>query len=653
MTTRSGKSRLHKQKQEVPVEELPQQISLAKESLSLEKTANIQTTTLPTSTPLAWLTVERALYVAIILFAIALRGWQLGAYPLSNTEAEHSLVAWQIYHGETPTSGSYSPLLVSMNVLLFFLFGASDALARIPTLLLGTLLVVIPMTMTRQLGAKLCLTASALFAISPTVVYLSRTLNAEIGVAVGSLMIVAGFLNWGADRAQHWLWLFAVGLAILLASGPLSFSVIVVFALLILIGMAIFFGFSTQLAMLWISGLVNPESTMAEEELPFSKEDVASEVITSTDRQNWQQAGLLFLITLFLITTAATLNMSGFSVLTNGLTTWLGYFNLTAQPEAGYNAVFLLSIYEPILLIFGLVGLGYAMFRNNLLGLAFGGWFVGLLLLDVLMGARPQGTVILPLVPIAMLAASAIAALWASLEDRGSWPNEGILIATGLVIAVFAYIGLTGWLDRGCVADDPYCLYAWVQPVAALVLFLTVSAMFAFISEPGVSWRGVGGTMLAVTLLMTTNAGVRLNYGPLEDYAYQPLAGQPVSTEFHDMTGLIIRQSNERAFGATLMDVLTVDVDSPALQWQLREFPNLSQSDLITELPTATAIITPPDESKSATLGENYVGQSFTLDALWSPMQLQDKTLISWYIYRTAKERPTGNQVVLWSRLGD
>ena len=39
------------------------------------------------------------------------------------------------------------------------------------------------------------------------------------------------------------------------------------------------------------------------------------------------------------------------------LTDWLGRFGLQTRPEAGFNAVFLLTIYEPLLVVAGLTGL--------------------------------------------------------------------------------------------------------------------------------------------------------------------------------------------------------------------------------------------------------------------------------------------------------
>ena len=76
---------------------------------------------------------------------------------------------------------------------------------------------------------------SVLLAISPISLYLSRTINGEIAVAVGALMIVSGFFNWLVDGQRRWFYLLAGGLAFLLTAGPMAYTIIVIFSLLILL----------------------------------------------------------------------------------------------------------------------------------------------------------------------------------------------------------------------------------------------------------------------------------------------------------------------------------------------------------------------------------------------------------------------------------
>ena len=89
-------------------------------------------------------------------------------------------------------------------------------------------------------------------------------------------------------------------------------------------------------------------------------------------------------------------------------------------PDAGFNAVFLLTIYEPLLVFAGLAGLAMTFVRRNLLQITFSIWFVGLVILDILMAGRPNSHVILLVVPLAFLAAFALAELWEGLQSYGA-----------------------------------------------------------------------------------------------------------------------------------------------------------------------------------------------------------------------------------------
>ncbi len=611
--------------------------------------------------PTAWLTVEIMLYGLVLVVGLGLRLWNLGGYPLSAAEANQSLAAWTLYHGGQPETGLYSPLLLTLNTLTFFLFGANDATARLATVLMGTSLILLPALLRRQLGPVVSLLASALLAISPSAIFLSRTINHEIGVATGALMVVAGFFNWTEAGRRGWLWLMASGLAILLTAGPMAYSVLVVFGVVVLIRLPAFKARLSQGLR-----LRKPAESLSSANGTDEGEATEKEASEQSDRQGVDEtqpergdtlhsglrnAGIFLLVTLLLLATTFTFNLSGFGMVAGFLTDWLGRFGLQTRPEAGFNAVFLLTIYEPLLVLAGLTGLALVLLRQDLLGTTLAGWFVGLLLLDLVTGGRPNGNVILLLVPLAFLAAIALAELGAAIRRRGSWGNEGILLAAGLVIAVFAYIGLTGWLTRTCGPDDTLCQYSWLQPVAALALFLVIIFFFGFINNAGTAVRGAALAAVVVGLLVTVGIAWRLNYGPLMHLGYQPLAGIPASTELVQLRDTLIDQSESRVGDARSLDVTLAGITNPALQWQLREFDHLNQTNSPQGGTPTTAIITPVGYDEGLDLSQAYLGHDLALDAVWSPVGLPAKEFFKWLIYRQVDELPQGNQVVLWLRL--
>ncbi|MCB0223954.1 MAG: glycosyltransferase family 39 protein [Anaerolineae bacterium] len=597
----------------------------------------------PETNPLAWLTVEMVLIALIVIVGAGLRLWQLGNYPLSDVEAQQSLVAFQLANGEAIQSTNYSPLLVSLNGLAFLLFQDSGATARLASVLIGTILFLLPLTLRRQLGPAVTLIASALLAISPTALFLSRTVNSEIAVAVGALMIFAGFFNWSDSGQQRWLYLAAGGVAVALTAGPLGYSIIVMFAVVILIKLAAF-------RQLWDQGL-----SLAAANNDIESETASDDATEAVDRfpAALKQAGLFLLAAMLILSTAAMFNLSGLSVTTNLFMEWVSRFTFQPRLDGGFNAVFLLTLYEILTVVAGLVGLTFALLSRDLLKQSLAGWFIGALILDLVMIGRPTGSVILSLVPLTLLAGLALSTLADNLQQWGQWGNEGIILAAGVVILGFGYIGLTGWLVRVCGADDRFCQLAWLQSVAAVALFLVIVFFFGFVqNDAGISLRGLAITGVVLGLIAIIGFGWRLNYGRLENLAYQPLAGIPASTEVIDMMDTLSEESLLRAQDNHLIDV-TLSGATPALLWQLRNFKNVTPTGSIITPPNTTAVITLTADDEQPNLGEAYIGQDFALNSVWSPVGLPAKELINWLIYREVTQRPQrGNQAILWLRYG-
>jgi hypothetical protein len=572
--------------------------------------------------PLAWLTLEVALYAAIFALALALRLWDVGVYPLSNAEALQALAAFSIYHGDFPAADLYSPLLASLNTLTFFLLGDSVTTARLATVMLGLALVLLPLTLRRQLGQKASLLAAGLLAISPSAVLLSRTVTGETATALGALMIVSGFFNWAEDGHRRWLYLLAGGLALLLTAGPLSFTVLIAFALPVAVKWRAF-------KTLWSQ---------------------ATERAAGPALRN---AAIFLAVALVALGTAATLNLSGLGVTTSLFSDWLGRFSFAPQADAGFNGVFLLTIYEPLLVIAGLVGLSLALLSKDLLRHSFVGWFAGVLLLDLLMAGRPAGAVLLLTVPLAFLAAIALAELWAGLAQRGARGNEGIIVGAGLVIAVFGYIGLTGWIVRPCDAGNTLCELAWLQPVASVALFLVIAAFFGYMGGFGAALRGAALTGVIIGVIATLGFGWRVSHGPLARQAFQPLAGVPVSTELAALQQTLTSESLLRTGDNATLDVGLVGDVPPAVQWLLRNFEARRQVASPLEMPEASAFITPVFDETDLNLGDAYLGQDFAVDAVWSPVGLSSKDLGYWLVYRELPVHPAGSDsVILWLRAG-
>ena len=120
--------------------------------------------------PLGW--------VAAFVVAAALRLPRLDGWALDVGEAARAYDAWVLFRGQPSATGEAIPdvgaLLVLLEGMAFFLFGATDVTARLVSALAGLALVAVPFSLRRWVGGPAALGMAALAALSPTLVYASR-----------------------------------------------------------------------------------------------------------------------------------------------------------------------------------------------------------------------------------------------------------------------------------------------------------------------------------------------------------------------------------------------------------------------------------------------------------------------------------------------
>ncbi len=582
------------------------------------------------NTLLSWLTVERAAYIGLALLALALRLANLGLHPLSDSEAAQALVAWRAYQGQPVGEAGYSPLIVTLNLMGFLLLGGSEFVARLGPALLGLALVLLPYGLRRYLGRTGALAASALFAISPTALHFSRAVNGDIGAAVGGLVLVMGLFHWldregdSQSSGVTWLYVAAAGLVLVLTASPSSYSIL-----------ALLLGFLALAAAVGDKGY----ATSAREGL----------VTLRTRLVGWGNFGLVLAIGLLAVATSLLLNLEGLAAAADLLTSWVLGFAPAMAGQGIYPAVFLLSLYEPLILLAGLFGLSVGLLRRRLFDLFLGWWAFGGIALDLLRSGRTEGEVLVPLVPLTLLAGLALGMLWDSLQKDGSWQREGIIAVTGLVISGYAYIELMEYTRSGGMT--------FLLPVSALGLFVLLVILFRVWYDGPSALRG--GALVAVTALavFSVATGWRLNYGPLAD-PRQPLIHTPAAEGLPDLVATLKQLSSWRAGDPYLLDVIADRRVGPAVEWQLRRFKNVTWVDSLDQWPPTVpagdssastdfeAILTPADTTLK--LDEGYAGQDFAIRAFWSPAGLHGQSLIRWIVLRTTTTPVNYEKAVLW-----
>src|SRR5713101_6145811 len=119
--------------------------------------------------------LEALLWLAIILFTIATRFWDLSSRSYNHDESLHTLYSWYLYQGRGYKHDPmmHGPFQFHINALIFFLFGDSDYTGRLLPAIFGVVAVIVPLGLRKYLGRAGALLAALGIAIAPDILYYS------------------------------------------------------------------------------------------------------------------------------------------------------------------------------------------------------------------------------------------------------------------------------------------------------------------------------------------------------------------------------------------------------------------------------------------------------------------------------------------------
>ena len=166
---------------------------------------------------------EGWLYGLAFLIAVALRFIQLGAAPLTDSEATLALQAFHLAKGQGEILAP-QPAYILFTSLFFLVIESTNFMARVIPALVGSTLVFAPYFFRQKIGTRPALMLAFLFAFDPGLVALSRQANGTI-LAVTFLLFAWGL--W-IHRRETLAGLF-LGLALL--SGPSAWSGVLILLL--------------------------------------------------------------------------------------------------------------------------------------------------------------------------------------------------------------------------------------------------------------------------------------------------------------------------------------------------------------------------------------------------------------------------------------
>ncbi|MGH2522789.1 MAG: hypothetical protein ACRDH2_09840, partial [Anaerolineales bacterium] len=444
----------------------------------------------------SFLTVENSLYLALFVLALALRLYQLNAHPLTDAEAREALPIYRLIRGQAGTLLPHSPAYFFFTYFAFLILGASDATARVAPALFGAGLVFVPALFGDRLGRAGALLTSGLLAVSASLLAASRSAEGSVIALFGLSFGLGALRQFLRTSATPWLIASAIALGVGLASGAAFLTGAFVFAL-------------TALVVTWI----NP-----------ADRDLLREAWA---RPQTTTFFVTFGLTVILVATVGLLYLRGLGALVDSWAAWLGGFVPTASGRltaAGSRAPlalpFFLIVYEPLVVVFGLIGAARAVRASTTDRLAQSLSWLSLMALVFLLlySGRTMPDVIWLTLPLTALAA------WALVElVRNTWASEEWAMAAAQLGVVGALLGFAA-LNVAAFAEqariNPQVQQGqtntvnWFSPVSpytsltmagvALVLTVVISYLFSMGWSPrsarlGLT-LGVAGALLLVGL---------------------------------------------------------------------------------------------------------------------------------------------------------
>ncbi len=170
-------------------------------------------------------TNELALFVIVILAALVTRFYNLGIRVMSHDESLHTYFSWLLYQGRgyQHSPMMHGPFQFHIIALTYFLFGATDFTARIPSALFSVATVGMVWYWRRYLGKWGAIIAGALLVISPYMLFYGRYVRNESYVGFSGIVMLYAMLRHLESGGKKYLIIVAAALALHFASKETAF----------------------------------------------------------------------------------------------------------------------------------------------------------------------------------------------------------------------------------------------------------------------------------------------------------------------------------------------------------------------------------------------------------------------------------------------
>lgn len=555
------------------------------------------------------------LYALAFLLALALRFTQLGSMPLTDAEAAPALQALRISQGASPALAPH-PFYILFTAIIFFLYGSgTDFLARILPAFVGSLLVFAPLLFDeKRLRPRPGLILAFFIALDPGLTVLSRQAASSIFAITFFIFFIAYF-----DKNKYGLAGFFA--ALFLLSGPTIWPGLLGLG----ITWAIFQLFNSR------RNSQQPSGELQEE---------TRSVNLNSSSPIFQPLFLIpFIVTFLMAGTLFFIAPKGLSAAFNSIPAYINSWLIPSNVPSMRVFISLL-VYQPLAFMLAFIAIIRGWVRGGRRIIFLSIWLFVSLLLVIFLPSRQIADLAWTLLPLLTLASMELARnVNIYMEERSE---------VGGVAFLTVFIWVFAWLDFSSMVWFPansqeYVIRFWLLVGSLFLLVLSLILVAAGWSIRTARLGGVWGLVLALGIL---GLGGALGSAGLRGMAYPELWWpSSISTQAHLLEASVSEISNLGVGNDTVAPVVIVGVNSPALEWTLREH-QVQIADSLDSGSSPYFVVTPLE--MNPTLVSAYRGQDFTwrLTPIWDTVLPAD-----WIRWITLREMPqAGETIILWVR---
>jgi len=518
-----------------------------------------------------------------VLAGMLLRLVRLDAYVLGQGEAEWAYDAWSLFHGRPLPAlqqiPDTSPLFLLVEAFGFFVFGVTDAVARFGAAAFGIGIILLVLLLRPFVSRQVMIGLVTVVAISPTLVYASRTVHPAIAVAFCSLLFLVAFLRaghtTGVGASASWSAAAGLGLAGMLASGPEGISALIAVLLGLVIGA--------------LTGQVETDDRPA---------GAARAAVARFGRSRPNQGALLGAFVAGVLT-LFTRGFSDVTALEGVLTTFADWARLigtrsSATPQSFFFYAILL--YQLFAVVFAIVAVLMAPAEREahretaLQPTVFTLWFLSALVLQSFSSGRQPDQAVLVALPLALLGGLGLGYVLERVPWSRLWTSPAGLLplaVLGILIGIVAMIVIVARSNDATSVDrsgwPPLLQIFFVLVVLIIPLAYLIWSHLADRTHEGSLGPSILLVVALVLALFAFRSTTQLAYNRADDGS--ELLAQEVPTQgvrsFVDRVRRLSRDlsverlsniDNTGSYGLSI--AVSPEVEWP-FAWYFRDFPNM------------------------------------------------------------------------------